>query len=302
MDFLRGLGVALVTPFKSDGAVDWQALERILDYVIAGGVDYLVVLGTTGETSVLSSEEKSEVIRFALDINRGRLPVVVGIGGNNTGELSAQLGNFDVQGVEAVLSVCPYYVRPTQQGLFRHFSELAGHSRKPLILYNVPSRTGVNMEAATSIRLAREVRNIIAIKDATTSLDQFHQLITAKPPGFMILSGDDATALPAILSGADGVISVIGQAMPSTFSYMIQAGLRGEAQRAYTTFHALSELTNALFEEGNPTGVKALLSKIGLAGPAVRLPLLPASESLNLQIGDLLQKLCSSPIWKDKTF
>lgn len=286
-DYLRGMGVALVTPFQEDGEIDWTALDRLLDYVIGEGTDFLVALGTTGEASMLSDQEKGDVIRFVIQRNQGRLPIVVGMSGNHTASLSRQLSEFDVDGVDFILSVTPYYVRPNQEGLFQHYKEIAGASRKPLILYNVPSRTGVNLEASTSLRIAREVPNVAGIKDATVNLQQFHELLSGRPPGFAVLSGDDATALPAILQGADGVISVIGQALPGDYWNMIHAGLKGDPKEAYRLFRRMNALFGAIFEEGNPAGIKALLSHAGITGPAVRLPLVAASEKLSARLDKL---------------
>lgn len=296
MDFLRGMGVALVTPFREDGEVDWSGLDRLLEKSVLEGSDFLVVLGTTAEAAMLSNQEKSEVTAYVVRRNAGRLPVVLGVGGNNTAAVVRSLTALKADGIDAVLSVCPYYVRPTQEGLYLHFKAIAQASPRPVVLYNVPARTGVNMTSGTALRIAREVPNIAGIKDATLDLQQLHELITGRPEHFRVLSGDDAMALPAVLGGADGVISVIGQALPGAYGAMIHTGLAGDAHRAYQIFRVLNSLMKNIYLEGNPAGVKALLSLMNVCGAGVRLPLAPASAELLERIGRDLERLRTDPV------
>ncbi|MEC7265277.1 MAG: 4-hydroxy-tetrahydrodipicolinate synthase [Bacteroidota bacterium] len=291
MEQLLGTGVALVTPFKDNLSVDVAALERIVEYCVQGGVDYLVVLGTTAESATLSKSEKQLVVDVVIRANSGRLPLVLGIGGNNTMALVEELKTTDLSEFEAVLSVSPYYNKPTQEGIFRHFKVLAEVSPKPIILYNVPSRTGSNMLAETTLRLAHEVPNIVAIKEACGDMVQIDKIIKNKPEGFMVISGDDITALPTVLAGGAGVISVLGQGLPSQMSDMIRLGLKGDSEEAYKIHHRLSPLMNQIFEEGNPAGIKSVFENLGLAGATVRLPLVEASAALGNKIGLSLKAL-----------
>jgi 4-hydroxy-tetrahydrodipicolinate synthase len=266
-------------------------LDRLLEKPVREGTDFLVVLGTTGEASMLSDSEKKEVTEYVIRRNAGRLPVVLGLGGNNTAAVVQALSELKAEGIDAVLSVCPYYVRPTQEGLYRHFEAVAQASPRPVVLYNVPARTGVNMTAETTLKIAHEVSNVAGIKDATLDMQQLHKLISGKPAQFKVLSGDDAMALPAVLSGADGVISVIGQALPGAYGAMIHTGLAGDAHKAYQIFNALSPLLRSIYLEGNPAGVKALLSHMDVSEPGVRLPLVPATQKLFERIGMDLDRL-----------
>ncbi|RIV42301.1 4-hydroxy-tetrahydrodipicolinate synthase [Flagellimonas pelagia] len=291
MEQLLGTGVALVTPFKDDLSVDVVALERIVEHCVQGGVDYLVVLGTTAESATLSKTEKQLVVEVVIRANAGRLPLVLGIGGNNTMALVDELKTTDLSEFEAVLSVSPYYNKPTQEGIFRHFKALAEASPKPIILYNVPSRTGSNMLAETTLRLAKEVPNIVAIKEACGDMVQIDKIIKNKPEHFMVISGDDITALPTVLAGGAGVISVLGQGLPSQISKMIHLGLEGDSEEAYKIHHGLSPIMNLIFEEGNPAGIKSVFENLGLAGPRVRLPLVEASTPLKNKIGSFLKSL-----------
>lgn len=291
METLVGTGVALVTPFKEDLTVDVAALERIVEFNLQGGVDYLVVLGTTAESATLSKSEKQLVIDVVVRTNAGRLPLVLGIGGNNTMALVEELRNTDLSEFEAVLSVSPYYNKPTQEGIFRHFKALAEASPKPIILYNVPGRTGSNMLPETTLRLAHEVDNIIAIKEASGDMVQIDKIIKEKPEGFLVISGDDFTALPTVLAGGAGVISVLGQGLPRQFSKMMNLGLQGESEAAYQIHHTLLPLMGLIFEEGNPAGIKSVFENLGLANRTVRLPLVEASAPLRNKIGTFLKSL-----------
>ncbi|MEO2053210.1 MAG: 4-hydroxy-tetrahydrodipicolinate synthase [Allomuricauda sp.] len=291
METLVGTGVALVTPFKEDLTVDVAALERIVEFNLQGGVDYLVVLGTTAESATLSKSEKQLVIDVVVRTNAGRLPLVLGIGGNNTMALVEELKNTDLAEFEAVLSVSPYYNKPTQEGIFRHFKALAEASPKPIILYNVPGRTGSNMLPETTLRLAHEVDNIIAIKEASGDMVQIDKIIKEKPEGFLVISGDDFTALPTVLAGGAGVISVLGQGLPRQFSKMMNLGLQGESEAAYQIHHTLLPLMGLIFEEGNPAGIKSVFENLGLANRTVRLPLVEASAQLRNKIGTFLKSL-----------
>ena len=291
METLVGTGVALVTPFKEDLTVDVAALERIVEFNLQGGVDYLVVLGTTAESATLSKSEKQLVIDVVVRTNAGRWPLVLGIGGNNTMALVEELKNTDLSEFEAVLSVSPYYNKPTQEGIFRHFKALAEASPKPIILYNVPGRTGSNMLPETTLRLAHEVDNIIAIKEASGDMVQIDKIIKEKPEGFLVISGDDFTALPTVLAGGAGVISVLGQGLPRQFSKMMNLGLQGESEAAYQIHHTLLPLMGLIFEEGNPAGIKSVFENLGLANRTVRLPLVEASAPLQNKIGTFLKSL-----------
>lgn len=283
MEQLIGTGVALVTPFGEDFGVDVNALERIVEHGIQGGLDYLVVLGTTGEAATLSREEKQLVMDVVVGTNAGRLPLVVGVGGNNTAAVIGDLKGLDLSEFTAVLSVSPYYNRPTQEGIYQHFKALAEASPKPIVLYNVPSRTACNMTAETTLRLA-QLPNIVGIKEASGDMVQIDGIISGKPEGFMLISGDDFTALPTVLAGGSGVISVLGQGLPQPFSRMIALGLEGRSPEAYDIHHRLLPVMSLIFEEGNPAGIKALLRQQGLCGAGVRLPLVAASPSLDQKI------------------
>lgn len=278
--FPSGLGVALVTPFKSNGDVDFTALDALVDHVIDGGVDYLVMLGTTAETPTLFPDERNAVVARIKARNAGRLPLVVGLGGNNTAAVMNSIQTFDFDGVSAVLSVTPYYNRPSQRGLYEHFKAVASVSPVPIILYNIPGRTGVNMLPATTLKLAREVENIIAIKEASGDITQFEELLAGRPAGFYILSGDDALALPLIEQGGDGLISVAANAYPAHMSTMISAAMSHNGTVTAECWSKIAELEKALFAEGNPTGVKAALTVKGIIANHLRLPLVESSVEL----------------------
>lgn len=291
MQKLRGTGVALVTPFYSDHTVDYDGLARLVNYTIQGGVDYLVAMGTTGESATLTTEEKTAVVKHILKINNGRVPVVLGVGGNNTAEITRQLEHMDTTGITAILSVSPAYNKPTQEGIYQHFAAISKASPLPVILYNVPGRTGSNMLPATTLRLARDFNNIIGIKEAVNDMDQVLRLLAGRPTGFLVLSGDDMLALPLVSAGGDGVISVIGQGLPEAFSVVIRNGLNNASAKAYSDLFPLILSIDLIFKEGNPAGVKALLSYKGICGPAVRLPLVKATATLEEELRHYLERL-----------
>lgn len=289
MEQFKGTGVALVTPFTEDNRVDYEALDRLVNYQIDNGIEYLVVLGTTGETATLSAEEKREIRRAVVKANRGRLPLVAGVGGNNTQHVLEELYSEDLSEYTAILSVSPYYNKPSQEGIFQHFKAIAQASPLPVILYNVPPRTGSNVLPATVFRLAMELDNIIGIKEAAGDMDQALELLKRKPEGFLVISGEDKLALPLTLAGGAGVISVIGQALPKNFSEMIRLGLSGDSKAAYRLYFPLSDSIDLIFSEGNPTGVKAMLESLGITGSGLRLPLVPASEELRQKINNFVR-------------
>ncbi len=280
MEELRGTGVALITPFDDDNQIDFPSLERLVHYQVDNGVDYLVVLGTTGETATLTTREKAEVRSCVLKANAGRLPVVLGIGGNNTQAVVEELRATDLSGFKAVLSVSPYYNKPSQEGIYRHFQEVSRASDLPVIIYNVPPRTGSNILPETTLRLARDFDNIIAVKEASGDFEQALDLLRDKPADFMIISGEDKLALPLVLAGGAGVISVIGQGLPKEFSEMIRMGLDGRSKEAFEVFYQVLDSIDLIFEEGNPSGIKCLLNILEISSDSVRLPLVPASEDL----------------------
>lgn len=284
-----GTGVALVTPFHQDLSLDLDALKRLVDFVIDGGVDYLVVLGTTAETATLSPEEQGTVLRTVREANAGRVPLVAGIGGNNTLAVGKALQQTSLEGYSAILSVSPYYNRPTQEGIYQHFKHLAAHTPLPLIAYNVPGRTGSNMLPETTLRLARECPEIIGIKEACGDMQQIGRIGAERPDGFLLISGDDVTAVPTIAAGGAGVISVLGQALPEPFTAMIRAALEGAQPVADRYARELAPFMDAIFREGNPAGIKALLHQQGICSPAVRLPLVPASGALADHLSGLMR-------------
>jgi 4-hydroxy-tetrahydrodipicolinate synthase len=287
---LRGTGVALVTPFTASLDIDFPALERVIDFVIKGGVEYLVTLGTTGETPTLSRQEKISLIKFTYEKAAGRVPVVVGIGGNNTEELLHDLEEFPLDKSVAVLSASPYYSKPSQEGLFQHYRELAKVSPKPILLYNVPGRTGRNINSSTILRLAHEVDNIAGIKEASGDMAQCMQILRDKPEDFLVVSGDDALAFPQIACGMEGVISVAANSFPAKFSEMVRAALKADLKKAKSLNDELIEGYDLLFAENNPAGVKAALSELGVIGNHLRLPLVPLSEGLNQKLKSYLME------------
>jgi 4-hydroxy-tetrahydrodipicolinate synthase len=291
MNQFVGTGVALITPFKQDLSIDFDALEKLVEYNIENGVEYLVISGTTGESVTISKAEKKTLVDFIAKINKGRLPLVLGIGGNNTQAVIEELNQTDLSSIDAVLSVSPYYSKPTQEGIYQHFKAIAQASPKPIILYNVPGRTASNMLPETTLRLAKDYENIIAVKEAGNNVQQSLQLLRNKPEGFHIISGDDDLALGIALAGGSGVISVIGQGLPKEFSEMIRLGIAGKPNQAYKLHFKLMPITQMIFAENNPAGIKAVLSGLGIAKPYVRLPLVVATETLQSRINDELNAL-----------
>jgi len=286
-----GTGVALITPFKSDLSVDSEALANIVNYNIDYGTNYLVVSGTTGESVTVTKEEKKLITKTVIDANKGRLPIVLGIGGNNTEAVIQEINTTDFSQIDAILSVSPYYSKPTQEGLYQHFKAIAEVSPVPVILYNVPGRTSKNMLPETTIRLANDFENIIAVKEAGNNVAQYLQLLKDKPEDFLVISGDDDLALGVVLAGGAGVISVIGQALPKQFCKMIQLGLQGKAKEAYAIHYQLMDVTGYIFEENNPAGIKAVFEALGMCRDCVRLPLVPATDDLKLKIKNFLKTL-----------
>lgn len=293
MNELVGMGVALVTPFKSDGNVDHKALSSLVEFNINNGTDYLVISGTTGESVTITKGEKQAIIETISTTNAGRLPLVIGIGGNNTAAVVNELKETDLSPFTAILSVAPYYSKPTQEGLYQHFKAISEASPIPLILYNVPGRTSKNMTPQTSLRLARDFENIVAIKEAGNNPKQYLELIRNKPENFMIISGDDDLVLDVVLQGGSGVISVIGQALVSEFSEMIHKGLSGDVESAKAIEKRVMPMINLIFEENNPAGIKAVLQQLGFCDDTVRLPLVPATDNLKSKIKIELEKLKS---------
>lgn len=291
MKEIQGHGVAMITPFKKEGTIDYEAIPIIVEHLISGGVDYLVVLGTTAETATLSKDEKITLVECVIRANSGRLPLVLGLGGNHTQELLEIFEWFDFSSFSALLSVSPYYNKPNQEGLYEHFKTIATHSSLPVILYNVPSRTGVNIAPETVLRLATDFENIIALKEASGDFQQAQTLIKICPANFSILSGDDEMSLPMILAGAKGVISVIGNALPEQFSKIIHLGLSRNIDEAYAYQYQLLDLIRMIYFEGNPTGIKVLMEALGLCKNNLRLPLVRASHGLTVKLNDELKKL-----------
>lgn len=285
------MGVALITPFKEDESIDFEAFARLLDYQIKNGTDYLVVLGTTAETPTLTEQEKEQVKRFVVEHTKGRIPLVLGVGSNNTRSVVDYLTHNDLTGFDAILSVVPYYNKPSQEGIYQHYATIAQASPLPVILYNVPGRTGVNMSAETTLRLARDFNNIIAIKEASGNIVQMDDIIKNKPRDFMVISGDDGVTFPLITLGAVGVISVIGNAFPKEFSRMVRLALNGNYDQALTIHHRFTELFSLLFVDGNPAGVKCLLNLMGIIENKLRLPLVPTRITTHDKIQEVLEQL-----------
>ncbi|MFP8895350.1 MULTISPECIES: 4-hydroxy-tetrahydrodipicolinate synthase [Chryseobacterium] len=290
MSILKGVGVALVTPFNEDLSVDFDSLTKLVEYNIENGTNYLVVLGTTAEAATLSAEEKKQVIEHIIKVNNKRLPLVLGIGGNNTLEVKKQIEEADLSAFEAVLSVSPYYNKPNQEGLYQHYKALAS-TGKNIIIYNVPSRTGQNVEADTTLRLAKEFPNLFLIKEASPNILQYFDILRKKPEGFSLVSGDDEYTLPVTLAGGDGVISVIGQAYPKEFSTMVQLAFEGKVKEAYEIHNKLVDITRLIFAEGNPCGIKVILAEKGIIKNYLRLPLVKASEGLHAKIKAEMAKI-----------
>lgn len=276
-----GTGVALITPFKKDLSVDVEALERVVEHNIKGGVEYLVVLGTTAETATLTKQEQELVKQTIIKANNKRLPLVLGVGGNNTMDVVSQLNEENLKGFDAILSVSPYYNKPTQEGIYQHFKMIAENSPLPIIVYNVPGRTSSNMLPNTVIRLANDFKNIIGIKEAAGDMVQAMELIRTKPEGFLVISGDDIITLPMVLAGGAGVISVIGEAFPKEFSEMVRLGLQRKVDEAYQIHYRITNSINMIFEQGNPGGIKELFKHLGICENYLRLPLVNVNEDLS---------------------
>ena len=291
MQIFVGTGVALVTPFKKDLSIDFTALSKLVEFNIANGVDYLVINGTTGESVTVSREERQRIVDVIVSVNKGRVPLVLGLGGNNTRAVIAEILSSDLTHIDAVLSVAPYYSKPTQEGFYQHFKAIALASPKPIILYNVPGRTSKNMDSQTTLRLASDFSNIIAVKEAGNNVQQYLELIKNKPKDFLIISGDDDLALNVVLAGASGVISVIGQAFPKEFSTLIRLGLQGKNKEAYKLHYKLMDIISMIFSENNPSGIKAVLQCLGITSNEVRLPLVKASEKLQKEITNFVTNL-----------
>ena len=290
-NIFRGLGIALVTPFCADGSVDYPSLKRLVEYQLQNGADFMCILATTGETPCLSAEEKQRIKELVVDIVNARVPILMGCGGNNTAAVVEELKSADWSGIDGVLSVCPYYNKPSQEGLYQHFKAIAQASPLPVVLYNVPGRTGINMKAETTVRLANDCENFVAIKEASGSLEQVDEIIKNKPDRFDVISGDDALTFPMIASGAAGVISVIGNALPKEFSRMIRLEFKGEYEPARKIHHRFTELYSLLFVDGNPAGVKALLHEMGFIQNELRLPLVPTRITTMQKMAAILKEL-----------
>jgi 4-hydroxy-tetrahydrodipicolinate synthase len=287
----RGTGVAIITPFKKSGAIDFESFEKIINHIIKGGVNFIVVLGTTGEASTISKQEKKALIEYAVRIIQKRVPLVIGISGNNTSEVVLAIHGTPFQGVDGLLSVCPYYSKPQQEGIYQHFRIIAEASPVPLILYTVPGRTSSNISAATTLRLANDCPNIIGIKEASGNFDQIFQVIKNRPKDFLVLSGDDAITLPLIAAGADGVISVTANAYPQEFSEMVNMAIAGNFKSARELHYRLIDFTNSLFADGSPAGIKAALEKMNLCGNYLRLPLVSVNDEVKNRIGKIMEEL-----------
>ena len=290
-NIFRGLGIALVTPFTSDGQVDYKSLKRLVEYQIDNGADFLCILATTGETPCLTQDEKEKITQLVKDVNHGRLPILKGCGGNNTAAVVEELRTADWSGIDGILSVCPYYNKPSQEGLYQHFKAISEASPLPVVLYNVPGRTGINLKPETTVRLANDCENIVAVKEASGSLEQVDEIIKNKPQRFNVLSGDDALTFSMVASGAAGVISVIGNALPKEFSRMIRLEFQGEYEPARKIHHMFTELYSLLFVDGNPAGVKALLHEMGFIENQLRLPLVPTKVSTLQKMAEILKSL-----------
>lgn len=290
-NIFRGLGVALVTPFLENGGIDFEALENLIDYQIAGGVDFICVLGSTAETPCLSDEEKAEVKDFAVRIIKGRVPVLLGMGGNCTRALVEEIKQFDFSGIDGILSVCPFYNKPSQEGIFRHYEAVSKASRLPVVIYNVPGRTGTNIAAGTTVRIAQELDNVVAIKEASGNIGQIDNILEKKPERFEVISGDDSITYELLSMGARGVISVIGNALPAEFGAMVHKEVEGNYDEALSIHHRLAEFYKLLSVNGNPSGIKSLLSNMSLCNNVLRLPLVPAEPATKEALKEELRKL-----------
>jgi len=290
VDKFSGTGVAIITPFQEDSSLDFQSLEKLINFILDNNVDYLVVQGTTGESVTLNKEEKQALTKFVVEVNQDRVPIVLGLGGNNTNEIINQIKSKDFDGIDAILSVAPYYNKPNQQGLFQHYKAIASHSPVPVILYNVPGRTGVNIQAETTLELAHKLTNIIAIKEASGDLDQITKILRDKPEHFSMISGDDTLSLPIISLGGIGVISVLANAFPAKVSELVSLAIKGEIKKARELHYQFAELLDLLFIDGNPAGIKAVLHQKNMISNALRLPLTPVTGDTYEKITGILSK------------
>ena len=290
-NIFKGLGIALVTPFTASGAVDYAALKRLVQFQLDNGADFLCILATTGETPTLTTEEKTNIKNLVIELVKGRVPILMGCGGNNTAAVVEELRTADWHGIDGVLSVCPYYNKPSQEGLYQHFKAIASATSLPIVLYNVPGRTGINMKAETTVRLARDFHNIVAIKEASGSLEQVDEILKNAPKDFAVISGDDALTYPMLACGAVGVISVIGNALPREFSKMLRLEFNNEFAAARKIHHKFTDLFSLLFVDGNPAGVKAMLSEMGFIENVLRLPLVPTRLTTKQRISEILKEL-----------
>lgn len=290
-NIFKGLGIALITPFNEDGSVDYPTLSKLVEYQLKNGADFLCILATTGETPCLTADEKKQIKDTIVSTVHGRVPILMGCGGNNTAAIVVELKTGDFSGIDGVLSICPYYNKPSQEGLYQHFKAISAATKMPIVLYNVPGRTGVNMTAATTVRLARDCKNIVAIKEASGNLEQVDEIIKNKPSSFDVISGDDALTFPMISCGAVGVISVIGNALPKEFSKMIRLEFKGEYEAARKIHHRFTDLFSLLFVDGNPAGVKCVLSEMGMIKNILRLPLVPTRITTMQRISEILKEL-----------
>ncbi|HTX87660.1 MAG TPA: 4-hydroxy-tetrahydrodipicolinate synthase [Bacteroidales bacterium] len=287
----KGTGVAVVTPFTASGAIDFPAFGKLLEHLLAGKCDYIVLLGTTGESATVSKLERKALIEFTVKKLNKRVPLMLGVGGNSTSDVVLAIHGTPFKGVDAILSVCPYYNKPQQEGIFRHFKTIADASPVPVMLYTVPGRTGSNISAATTLRLAREVKNIIGIKEASGNFDQIFQVLRDRPEGFLVVSGEDALTLPMMAAGADGVISVVANAYPAEYSQMVRHGLAGDFEKARKLHYLLLEFTSAIFADGSPAGVKAALEIKKICRNFLRLPLVPVNKEVYARIKNLVAKI-----------
>ncbi|WP_276816564.1 4-hydroxy-tetrahydrodipicolinate synthase [Segatella maculosa] len=290
-NIFKGLGIALITPFTLNGEIDYKALKRLIEYQLTNGADFLCILATTGEAPCLSKQEKDEMTVFIKELVGGRVPILKYCGGNNTAAVVEEIKTTDWSGIDGILSICPYYNKPSQEGLYQHFKAIAEASPLPVVLYNVPGRTGVNMKAETTVRLAKDFPNIVAVKEASGSLEQIDEIIKNKPDNFDVISGDDALTFSMVASGAAGVISVIGNALPKEFSRMIRLEFNGEYEPARKIHHMFTELYSLLFIDGNPAGCKALLNDMGMIENVLRLPLVPTTITTKQKMAELLKNL-----------
>lgn len=290
-NIFRGLGIALITPFRQDGSVDYDALLRLVEYQLSNGADFFCILATTGETPCLTAEEKKNIKELVVRTVNHRVPILMGCGGYNTAAVVEELKTGDFSGIDGILSVCPYYNKPSQEGLYQHFKAIAAATSLPVVLYNVPGRTGINLQASTTVRLAKDCQNIVAIKEASGNLEQIDEIIKNKPSSFDVISGDDALTFPMISCGAIGVISVIGNALPKEFSKMIRLEFRGEYEGARKIHHKFIDLFSLLFIDGNPAGVKAMLHEMGMIENVLRLPLVPTRISTLQKMSEIMKSL-----------